>query len=407
MPAYRDIAELLLRAYRTRRPGLSVKFMLADASDRRGSIGIELFRDPIMLRRASLMLVQIEPTLFESEPISSVVSLLEKFFTASTYLIGNNQLFLAMKNDVVVADIAAPDAVARIAEGLLAYVHAEKATHLHLAPVNRIAPENDVVSPNLIIVRGHPQLESVLSSLPTSLPAIQGDGSPPFEFPGRINMLGKSDCWIGCLASSENAALSKLRRIQGALCSVLPLGESMLFSGDLPLCGKTTIRSDGEMTFNTSRLFPTLLNPQTISCSMLNDMSDLIDGRVLIGESRRRVDIALEFVATSWISSSRMRFFNNAITFDALFGVQVKVRQSIVAGVTRYASAISKVSVRIELLLRMRNALLHGEAANIEETPQYRGYYEEFDVDPVSDQWSILRTCLFGLIGKSPNDPLQ
>jgi hypothetical protein len=93
MPAYRDIAELLLRAYRTRRPGLSVKFMLADASDRRGSIGIELFRDPIMLRRASLMLVQIEPTLFESEPISSVVSLLEKFFTASTYLIGNNQLF--------------------------------------------------------------------------------------------------------------------------------------------------------------------------------------------------------------------------------------------------------------------------------------------------------------------------
>jgi hypothetical protein len=49
----------------------------------------------------------------------------------------------------------------------------------------------------------------------------------------------------------------------------------------------------------------------------------------------------------------------------------------------------------------MRNALLHGQAASIEETPDYRSYYEQFDVDPVSDQHEILRTCLFGLLGRA------
>src|SRR5208282_1454932 len=134
MPTYVEIAELLLRAYRTRRPGLSVKFMLMDSPGRRSPIGIELFRDQVLLRRASLILVQIEPTLFESEPISSVVSLLENFFKASTYLIGNNQLFLALTADVVVADIAAHGAIGRMADVLLAYVHTEKAMQLHLAP---------------------------------------------------------------------------------------------------------------------------------------------------------------------------------------------------------------------------------------------------------------------------------
>jgi hypothetical protein len=309
-----------------------------------------------------------------------------------------------MTADVVVADIAAQGAAGRIAEGLLAYVHTEKAMQLHLAPVNRVAPEHDVVSSDLIVVRGHPRLELTLSSLPISLPNIRGDGSPPFEFRGRVNAVGGGDCWIGCLAGSENAAHAKLRRIQGSLCTVLPLNESVLFSGDLPLCGKTTIRSDGEMTFNTSHLFPTLLNPQILSSLMLNTMRDLIDSRILIGEMRRRADIALEFVATSWTSSPRMRFFNNAIAFDALFGIQGKVRQSIVAGVIRFASSVQKVSVRIELLLAMRNALLHREAASIEETSQYRTYYEQFDVDPVHDQRAILRTCLLGLIGKSPEE---
>jgi hypothetical protein len=206
---------------------------------------------------------------------------------------------------------------------------------------------------------------------------------------------------MGCLASSENAAHSKLRRIQGALCIALPVREAFLFSGDLPLCGKTTIRTNGEMTFDPSRLFPTLLNPQILSDSMLKDMRDLIAGPEFTDEMRRRVDVALEFIATSWMSPPRMRFFNGAVAFDALFGVQFKVGKSIVAGVTKVASDIPDVSTRIALLLGMRNALLHGEAASIEETPDYRSYYEQFDVDPVSDQHTILRTCLFGLLGRA------
>jgi hypothetical protein len=399
MPNYRDIAQLLLRAYRTRRPGLSVKFMLMDAPHRRSSIGVELFRDAALLRRASLLLIQIEPTLFEGDPISSVVSLIETFFKESTYLVGNAQLFLAMKDDVVIADIAAPSAVDRIEQALPPFVHEQRALHLHLAPVNRIAIERDIVSSNLIVVRGEPGLESALSSLPIRLPPIRGEGSPPFEFRGRINPVGTGDCWMGCLASSENAAYSKLRRIQGALCVTLPLSEAFLFSGDLPLCGKTTIRPDGEMTFNPSRLFPTLLNPQTLSDSMLKNMDDLIEGPQFKDEMRRRVDVALEFIATSWMSPPRTRFFNDAVALDALFGVQFKVAKSIVAGVIKFASNIPHVSTRVELLLKMRNALLHGEAASIEETPDYRSYYEQFDVDPVGDQHAVLRTCLLGLLG--------
>jgi len=402
MPTYHDIAELLLKTYRTRPPGLFVKFMLMDAPGRRSAIGVTLFRDPALLRRASLLLVQIEPALFESEPISSVVSLLEKFFTASTYLIGNNHLFTAMATDVVLADIAASNAVDLMASGLSAHVREVRALHLHLAPVNRIAPESNVVSPNLIVVRGQPHLELALSSLPIILPNIQGEGSPPFTFSGRINPVGADACWIGCLANSENSASSKMRRIQGALCMTLPMGEALLFSGDLPLSGKTTIRSDGEMTFNASRLFPTLLNPQILSNAMLNDMRDLIDDRILTGKLRRRVDVALEFIATSWGSAPRIRFFNNAIAFDALFGVQGQVTKSIVAGVIKHAAAIEKIKTRIEFLLNMRNALLHGEAASIEEASGYRDYYEQFDVDPISDQQAILRACLFGLLGRAP-----
>jgi hypothetical protein len=176
----------------------------------------------------------------------------------------------------------------------------------------------------------------------------------------------------------------------------------MLFSGDLPLRGKMTIRSDGEMTFNPSPLFPTLLNPQTLCNSMLTDLQDLIGDGIMTGDLRRRVNVALEFIATSWISPPRMRFFNNAIAFDALFGMQGQVRKAIVDGVMEHAAAIPKVSKRIELLLKMRNAMLHGEVATIEETPQYRLYYEEFDVDPISDQQTILRASCFSLLGRPP-----
>ena len=399
---YRDIGQLLLEAYRTMRPGLSSRFMLMDANGRSLPIGVELFRDLTLLRRASLILVQIEQSLFENEPVATVVSLLEKFFNASTYLIGNDELFLAMQRNVRVAEIAAPGAAERLAQALSTYVHRERALQLHLAPVNRIAPEKDVISPNLIVVRSHPRLETVLKSLPVDLPSIRGDRSPPFEFSGRISMIGSSDCWLGCLASSENAALSKLRRIEGALSLALPPKESMLFSGDLPLRGKMTIRSDGEMTFNPSPLFPTLLNPQTLCNSMLTDLQDLIGDGIMTGDLRRRVNVALEFIATSWISPPRMRFFNNAIAFDALFGMQGQVRKAIVDGVMEHAAAIPKVSKRIELLLKMRNAMLHGEVATIEETPQYRLYYEEFDVDPISDQQTILRASCFSLLGRPP-----
>jgi hypothetical protein len=399
---YRDIGQLLLEAYRTMGPGLSSKFMLMDAHGLSLPIGVELFRDPTLLRRASLILVQIEQSLFENEPVATVVSLLEKFFNASTYLIGNNELFLAMHLNVSVAEIATPGAAERLAQALSTYVHRERALQLHLAPVNRIAPAKDIISPNLIVVRGHPRLETVLKSLPVDLPSIRGDRSPPFEFSGRINMIGSTDCWLGCLASSENAALSKLRRMKGSLSLALPPKESMLFSGDLPLRGKITIRSDGEMTFNPSPLFPTLLNPQTLCNSMLTDLQDLIGDGILTGDLRRRVNVALEFIATSWISPPRTRFFNNAIAFDALFGMKGQVGKSIIAGVTKHAAAIPKVSKRIALLLTMRNAMLHGEVATIEEMPQYRIYYEEFDVDPISDQQAILRVCCFSLLGRPP-----
>lgn len=86
---------------------------------------------------------------------------------------------------------------------------------------------------------------------------------------------------------------------------------------------------------------------------------------------------------------------------DALFGENGKVRQSILSGVEKHCSEATSAKDKYDLILKIRNDILHGEFSSLETSPHYLAYYEKFNNDPASDQIAILNECLIS-VTKTP-----
>jgi len=132
-------------------------------------------------------------------------------------------------------------------------------------------------------------------------------------------------------------------------------------------------------------------------------MLKMIAGLLVNQAANQRIQVALEYIAGGWQPIGRMGFLHNAIALDALFGKDGSVRKSILEGVEKYVGKIDRVRIRTELLLKIRNRLLHGESSNVESCPEYLQYHESFNIDPAKDQIQIIRMCLWEMSRMSGN----
>ena len=373
--------------------------------DRQGDYSLDenavftLFIDRTLLRQTTIDVIRKYPSLFEGQPIERVSRLLTDFAKDSISVLGSGNVFFALGKDQSLLDLANGDALDVMSSNLQVSLNNSGQRAVYLLPLSQVALSGEIVSDQLLWVPGGSDLNIILNRFGRFERRLSGSQFPPYAGSNPSWPVDSTDSWIGCYEGSHSHAASVMQTFLGALSMAIdfPKSRSFTYARSRFQIGHVAVRQNGTCTmyYDRSPHLPEGLGVIAVSSSMLK----MIGGLLVDRATDQRVQVALEYVAAGWQPIGRIGFLHNAIALDALFGKKNAVRKSILDGVETFANKIDKVRARVELLLDMRNQLLHGESKSLESCSEYLRYYETFEIDPAYDQNRILRTCLWEMSG--------
>jgi hypothetical protein len=392
------VIEHLLHAVRFREPGSRFSFLWDSRNPRSilGSRGYNFYVDEDEIERAALRLVNEQAPLLAGTPLSEVRSTLLDFFRFHLHLFDAGALMDAFRRFEKASEFSYLDKD-RIASALLDYIREIRQARLYLIPARRLSLPIDYVGSRILLLRPTDNLHDVLPSLPFSVPPLNGLRYPPFIPEKEEGAIGAKDCWLGCIARSDQEGYNLLEALLGGISLVHPDRDSRTFSmaERVPyiysIGGRWIARLDGPT-------FPPLISDHSLEQKDIEILRSLFE-RTRTAGIQQRIEVGLQFVGAGWSPPGRLSFLHNAIAFDAFFGQQGHVGSSIRVAVAGLAPGIAAIDDRIARLLKIRNALLHGEVVSVEASSEYLSYYELFKCDPQEDQVRILSTCVRELSG--------
>lgn len=390
------VVEALQHAIRFNPPGDYYAFFW-DARNPRsplGPRGYHFYVDPEQIQRASLLLLGAQPDLLAGSSLSELRDTLLDFFRFHLALFDDGALMFAFRQFQDLSEFVHLDGL-RIAAALCDYIAEIRQPKIYLLPAQRLSVAADYAGSRLFLLRPQASLDSLLPALATEHPHLDGRRFPPFSPQRAEGSLGDKDSWLGCVAPSDQQAFALIEGLLGAISLVLPLPLSRVFS-IAPRIPYIYSIGNRWLARGSGPTFPPLIEDSRLEQQDLALLPRLFEA-ARPADDQRRLETALQFAGAGWARHGRLSFLHNAIAFDALFGKKSGVGASIKAGVTQHAGAIPSILDRITRLLDIRNALLHGEIASIEASPQYANYYGLFGRSPQEDQVSILATCVRSL----------
>lgn len=327
--------------------------------------------------------------------ISSVTSLLQKYFESVISDIGANTLFSMQNQNSSVLDVTPKSKFSILVAKLDLFIEKYAIKSLFLMPVNGFPCPKTISNTTIAWVPGNYDLNKILRPLRINYPFIENESFPPIKDKQiKHHFITASDSWFICQASSISEAESIFKRMAGALSVILEYPKSRLISGRKMIKGRAMFSHDGSFTFfHKPPLVPAVATPIEITVHMVNIFHSLLVKKL----NNSRIQVALEYLADAWGNTPTLSFINNSIAMDALFGIPGQVKSSILSGVESYAFEIPDSKEKYDLILKMRNGLLHGEYPTLELCPHYLEYYEKFNKDPKSEQILIINKCLFNL----------
>lgn len=367
-----------------------------------GNAVFTLFIDRKLLRQTTVEVIRQYSSLFAGQPIENVSRLLTDFAKDSISILGASNVLFALGKEQSLLDLANGEALEVMSSNLQASLNNAVQRAVYLLPLSEVALSDKIVTDQLFWVPGGSDLNSILNRFGRFERRLLGNQFPPYAGSNPSWPIDPTDSWIGCYEGSHSQAASVMETFLGALCMAMdfPKSRSFTYARSRFQIGHVAVRQNGTCTmyYDRSPRLPEGLGIIAVSSSMLK----MIGGLLVDRATDQRVQVALEYVAAGWQPIGRIGFLHNAIALDALFGKKNAMRESILIGVETFASTIDKVRARGELLLKMRNQLLHGESKSLESCPEYLRYYETFEIDPAYDQIRILRTCLWEMSGANP-----
>ncbi len=393
-----SVVEHLLCAIRFREPGSRFSFHWDSRSPRSifGSRVYNFYIDETEIERAALELLNKQAPLLSGTPLDEARSTLLAFFRFHLHLFDPGALMDAFRQFEKASDFSHLDRN-QLASALLDYIRETRQSRLYLIPARRLSLCDDCVGARILLLRPTDNLHEGLPSFPFDVPPLNGHQYPPFKGDKEVGRMGTEDCWLGCIARSDQEGYNLLEALLGGISLVLPHPDSRTFSmaERVPylygIGGRWIARLDGPT-------FPPLISDHRLGQRDIEILLSLFEG-ARAAEEQRRIEVGLQFVGAGWAPPGRLSFLHNAIAFDALFGQQGRVGASIRAAVARLAPGIAGIDERIDRLLKIRNTLLHGKIVSVEASPEYLAYYEQFRCDPQEDQVKILSTCVRALSG--------
>jgi len=392
-----EIIKTLLSSLRFSQPGGRWQFLWNPQHPYlfSGGLGFEFFIDFEKQTISSIQAIKRYQTYLSGYSISSVSSLLQKYFESVISDIGADALFLTRDKNRSVLDVTPNSKFSVLIDKLDRFIEKNAIKLLYLMPVNGFPCPKSLVNMTLAWVPGSFDLADIFQPLGINPSFIKNERFPPINDQQiRYHSMTVSDSWFICHASSESEAESTFKRMVGALSVILEYPKSRFITGRQMIKGRAQFNHDGSFTlFDKPPLAPAVGTPIEIT----EDMIDRFYSLLIENSADSRIQVALEYLADAWGNTPRISFINNSIAMDALFGIPRQVRTSILSGVESYASEIPDSKDKYDLILNMRNGLLHGEYPTLELCPHYLEYFEKYKKDPIDEQILIINKCLLKL----------
>lgn len=390
-----EVMKAFLGSLRFSLPGGRWSFHAGSKNFGGGGFVLELYLDFDRRNIAALKLLRSSCGGKLDGTVEQAIKVLQDYFIEGiNHLGGGGLMFEAMSHPQdTVLDRVTPEMVVRFAAEFPSYLNDKFKECFYLIPMTGLPCLEEINEPEFVWWpwnKGFGEVADRFNFHPTGLVAGQ---FPPLRENLRVTPLYKTDSWLGCFATHDTYGEAMLRRMAGALFLGLELKNSLLISGAKQPEGLFTV-AQGSYRFKTipSQL-PHLIEPVTVT----NAVVDFVRNVLRAAAADTRLSVALECCGAAWKQSERDRFMQLCVAFDALFGVNGRVTQSIKEGVKKNAVNVAEAEDRCRLLLRMRNDLLHGESFALAQCADYLEYNERFGVLPSRDQISLLRDCVWNL----------
>ena len=392
-----DIIKNLLSSLRYSPPGGKWQFLWNPNNpfSFSGGLCFEFYIDFEQQTVASIRAIKCYPSYLNGYSISTVSSLLHKYFESVIADIGADELFFPHDRNKSVLDFTHPSKFATLVNRLDRFIVENTNPSVYLMPVNGFPCPLALVTRTIAWVQGDFDLSAILGPFGIRPSFIKNANFPPIRDSNiRHHQLTGNDSWFICHASSKAEAESIFNRMVGALSVILKYPKSRLITGRKMIKGRAKFSHNGTFTmFDKPPLVPAVGEPIEITEEMINKFNRL----VVIKSNNFRIQVALEYLSDAWGNTSRLSFINNSIAMDALFGIDRQVRESILAGVENHATEVADAKEKYDLILKIRNGLLHGEYPKIELCPYYLEFFERFKSNPIDEQIIIINACTLKL----------
>ncbi|RWK76788.1 hypothetical protein [Mesorhizobium sp.] len=389
---FEEIVELLLEAYfKERAPDRMVEYVLASKVPH--GAPARNFQELIFLKAAALippalLLRKSGPRYLQAVSMGEVMSRLRGFIRENYVLIAREMD--RKKFETSFAANVSDDGKVILATALSKSEVFHPVNRLLVFPITPMSVETDFVCDDFFFCKP--------ASLPSHLPNwVNPAKITPTTMPPFLNPVGTPrpvEAWLGVRAPADEAAKKTKRIVLGAI-ALTPLQRDRYMFTLREVLKNYCYFGKESGTISSLAHTPPLGDGIVIrDCDQpwLQELARII-------KSDQKADLlkrnALEYFYRAWFLDRVERCPVMFMALDAIFGQEGtdKATAKMKAGIENTLGE-ERIGEKLNIMMVLRNLVLHGAAPDVYFSSKYRKYYEKFEADLVSDLELITAKCL-------------
>ncbi|MBX3429962.1 MAG: hypothetical protein KF779_10300 [Hyphomonadaceae bacterium] len=356
-----------------------------------GHAGVEIFHSKKRLTLAALYVRRHGPAYLRAMAISDINRLLTSFVSDNYWYIAEDTF--GNGSAASFETLVSTGTKAKLATLLETSSIFVPTNELLLFPLVPVVVEADFSSPAFFFRKPETLANEVGPPL-TGL--IDGAFFPPYKDTKAKRQIAES--WLGVRAPIEQAAKKTRAAVLGAAALTLTENYRYMFSGREMFGGIATIKSTYGFQFGRAHTPPVMhdLRIRDLDHAWLSTLAQKVSSDDPVDQRHLR---ALEYFYRAWPLSPPERYPLHCMALEAIYSQKGKTTQSVKDGVRATLGAHIPAD-RIGDLLKVRGAVIHGQAPDVYDAEEYDAYYNTYSADPVRDLAALtaaaLRQHLFG-----------
>ena len=214
--------------------------------------------------------------------------------------------------------------------------------------------------------------------------------NPSYRF-AACRLIG--DSLLGIVAPGWQDGVSELRRVAGAICCAVPDSQVLIRSISYRSNVFLLSEAGAEVLNAFAPILPHVGNARVLHAPELDIFRATLAPRV-DAKHDRRFRIALQFLSTGWVLTGPPEFMNYFVSLDALLGTSNGKWYNATRKRAAAAMQADDAEGQLDLMIKIRNELMHGRCNSVERSHWYFEYYRRYHLDPTHGLLRAVRHCL-------------